>query len=503
MAGTVYLVGAGPGDPGLLTLRGAELLSRAQVVVYDYLASPELLKLAPDDAEIIYAGKSGKNHTLSQDGINTLLIEKAKAGNSVVRLKGGDPYIFGRGGEEAQELYKAGISFEVVPGVSSTAAAAAYAGVPLTHRDYSSQVVFITGHEREEREGSVHDWKALKAIGTLVAVMGVKELPSIAANLLKAGKDPNTPCVMIERGTTPRQRVAAAPLEKIAETAESARISAPSLLVVGGVARLRDELNWFERRPLTGLRILLTRTSEQAGTLSRSLRELGAEVIERPIIKIEPAAQGGGALSDHIRRIKDYDYLVLTSPNGVKIFFAGLKEEKLDARALSGVRIAVMGPGTGEALASYGLIPDILPERFVSEGLLEAFKKEKPGKALLARAAEAREVLPRGLTDMGFSVEILTLYRTSPVPKTEADEDLLIDPPHLSTITSASTARGLSGLVPEGLRVKFPCASIGPVTTAEARRLGFPVALEAEVSTVSGLVEAILKGAERIRSRRI
>ena len=492
MGGLVCLVGAGPGDPGLLTLRGAELLGEDDVIVWDFLASPELLRHAGPKARLIYAGKSGADHTLGQGEINSLLIKEARAGNRVVRLKGGDPYIFGRGGEEAQELFRAGIPFEVVPGVSSTAAAPAYAGIPLTHRGHSSQVVLITGHENPDKPGSSHDWAALAKIGTLAAVMGAGNLPGIARSLIENGKDPGTPAAAIERGSTHRQRTVTAALKDLPEKVAEAGLGAPMLLVVGPVVGLRAELDWFEKKPLFGRRILITRTREQAGRLYRLLRGQGAWVIERPVIKIEKIPPESG-LTDALRQVSRYSYVILTSPNGARIFMEGLLAAGLDARALSGAKIAVMVPGTADELNSFGIRADIVPERFVAESLVESFKREKPGPALLARARVARDALPEGLRGMGFAPDLLPLYETLPIGPEPGDREFLDSPPDLCLLTSASTARGLAGIIPAERRREFPCGSIGPITTAEAAGLDFPVAFSSSVSTIPALAEAAVK----------
>ncbi|MDR1040559.1 MAG: uroporphyrinogen-III C-methyltransferase [Deltaproteobacteria bacterium] len=486
-AGTVYLVGAGPGDPGLLTLRGAELLSRADVVVYDHLAFPGLLDLARPGSRLVYVGKEGADHTLTQEAINDLLVDEGLAGNSVVRLKGGDPYIFGRGGEEALRLSEADVPFEVVPGVSSTCAAAAYAGIPLTHRDLSSQAVLITGHERPDREGSAHSWKALAAIGTLVAVMGRERLREICGSLVDAGKDPATPAALVEWGTTARQRTAAATLSDLPAEADRMGIRPPALFVCGKVVSLRDRLNWFERRPLWGRRITVTRTRRQAGRLASALRELGAAVEERPVIEIreiDPNPELEKALS----RLDAYDWLAFTSPNGAEIFMRALFASGLDARRLHRARIAVIGPGTAAALRPFGLVPDLTPESFIAEGLLEAFRDVETGPLLLARASKARDTLPEGLAKLGFDVHLVPLYDTvNPEPEPgwdPAEADLV-------TVTSASCAQGLAKAVPEGARCRVRVASIGPIASRTARELGFDVAVESPVSTITALVDAI------------
>ena len=491
MNGIVYLVGAGPGDPGLMTLRAAELMKRAEVLVYDYLAAPEIMGLAPANCRRIYVGKQSGNHAKPQEEINRILVDEAKAGRVVVRLKGGDPYIFGRGGEEAQVLRAAGVVFEVVPGISSTVAAAAYAGIPLTHRDFSSQVALITGHERPDKEESAHDWPALARMGTIAMVMGVKNLDRVCRALTQAGRPAETPCALIQWGTTTRQRTVVGTLTDLYDKAEAAGIGAPALFVSGGVVSLRDELNWFETLPLFGRRILVTRSREQASRLSAALTELGAEVWERPTIAIEPITDIM-YLKTAFDQLPTYDWLVFTSPNGAEIFLKALMADGRDARSLAGLKIAVVGPGTGAALKPFGLIADLQPVKdYVAEGLLTALKSQGVSgqNILLPRALEGREVLIKGLEEAGAMVKELPVYKTvnpvwpEPLPAV----------PDLVTFTSSSTAAGLAALVEPGERKNYPAASIGPVTTATARELGFPVAVEAGQSTIDSLVQAIAK----------
>lgn len=488
MNGIVYLVGAGPGDPGLLTLRGAQLIGRAEVLVYDYLASPKILDLAPKSCRRIYVGKMSGNHAKTQDEINEILIDEARAGRVVVRLKGGDPYVFGRGGEEAQELHRAGLAFEVVPGISSTVAAAAYAGIPLTHRDFSSQAALVTGHERPDKKESAHDWAALAGMGSISMVMGVRNLDHICLSLVRAGKPADTPAALIQWGTTNRQRTITGTLADLARKAVEAQIGPPALFVAGGVVGLRDELNWFEKRPLFGRRILVTRSREQASRLTEALEEMGAEVWERPTIAIEPLADKM-YLQTALDSLPACDWLVFTSPNGAGIFLENLFDSGRDARALAGVKIAVIGPGTAEALRPFGLKADLMPKDYVAEALLEELKAQNIAgrKIILARASEGRDVLPRGLAEAGAEVADLAVYKTvnplwsEPLPGT----------PDLVTFTSSSTASGLAALVPPEERKNYRAASIGPITTATARELGFPVAVEAEKATVDSLAAAV------------
>ncbi len=489
MSGIVYLVGAGPGDPGLLTLRGAELLKRAEVLVYDYLAAPAMLGLAPAGCRRVYVGKQSGRHAMTQEEINQLLVNEGRAGRVVVRLKGGDPYIFGRGGEEAQELRRAGVAFEEVPGISSTIAAAAYAGIPLTHRDCNSQVALITGHEKPEKSESAHDWAALARMGTISMVMGVRNLDRVTRALIGAGRPAVTPAALIQWGTTARQRTLVGTLADLAERAEAAGIGPPALFVAGEVVSLREELNWFETRPLFGRRILVTRSREQASRLSAVLAELGAEVWERPTIAIEPT-DDPQYFAAAFRRLPDYRWLVFTSPNGAEIFLNNLLADGRDVRALAGLKIAVIGPGTAEVLKKFGLKPDLVPEKnYVAEGLLEALTTAGVGgaKVLLARAREGRDVLPAGLVEAGAEVADLTVYRTVKAVWPEPLPGL----PDLVTFTSSSTAAGLAEIIPLEERGNYPAASIGPVTTATARELGFPVVVEADRSDIAHLARAV------------
>ncbi|MDR1546679.1 MAG: uroporphyrinogen-III C-methyltransferase [Deltaproteobacteria bacterium] len=489
--GRVSLVGAGPGDPGLMTLRGAELLAQAETVIYDQLAAPELLELAPPGCRRIYAGKTGARHALRQEEINALLIAEARAGRTVVRLKGGDPYIFGRGAEEALALEAAGAPFEVVSGVSSTSAAAAYAGIPLTHRDVNSQAVLMTAREKAGRETSAHDWAALAKMGVISAVMGAAGAAELRDKLLAAGKDPQTPAAMIQRGTTVRQRVVEAPLGRLPEAAAEAGLGAPALLVIGEVVKLRAKLNWFEKRPLWGRRVLVTRTRAQAGRLSAALRTLGAEVIERPVFRLEeirPNPVLEAALDD----LRAFDWLALTSPNGADFFLRRLFERGQDARALGGLKIAVIGTGTAAALEPYGLKADLTPKAFVAEALLETLKPHGPARCLLARAEQGRDALPEGLKSWGWRTTDIPLYRT--LPADWSAEDLFFhgpERPDLTTVTSSSSAEGLAALVPPEERQFFPTAAIGPVAARTARELGFPVLAESPRATVPDLVETI------------
>jgi uroporphyrinogen III methyltransferase/synthase len=497
----VFLVGAGPGDPGLITVKGMQCVQTADVIIYDYLAHPSLLKYAPKSAELIYVGKKGGDHTLSQDQINDLIVAKAKPGKTVTRLKGGDPYIFGRGGEEAEVLMQNRISFEIVPGVTSAIAAPAYAGIPLTHRQYTSTVAFVTGHEDPTKDETSIDWAALaKGIGTLVFFMGVKNLPNIIQQLTAHGKAPHTPVALVRWGTTPRQVTVSGTLENIVERVKAAGLKAPAIIVVGEVVELRDTLKWFEDRPLLGKRIVVTRAREQASDLIKNLADLGADCLECPTIKIMPS-EDEAPLNRAIQDLASYDWIVFTSVNGVAYFFKTLFAGNKDVRALNQLRTAAIGPATAKRLLDFGLKSDIVPETYRAESVVEAFSKEdiKDKKILLPRAAEARPVLPVELTRMGAQVDEVPAYRTIKDPE-KADvliselEDKTVD---LVTFTSSSTVKNFKDLLPAGqfkqLIKGVTVASIGPITSDTARDLGFSVDITAEEFTIAGLCDAILQ----------
>lgn len=499
MIGKVYLVGAGPGDPGLITVKGKECIEKADVIVYDYLASPTLLRHANTSAEMIYVGKKGGDHTLSQDGINALLVEKAKAGATVARLKGGDPFIFGRGGEEAEVLIEAGIPFEIVPGVTSAIAAPAYAGIPLTHRKFTSTVAFITGHEDPTKDSTGIDWSALaKGVGTLVFLMGVKNLPNIVGRLVENGRSPDTPVALVRWGTTTKQKTVSGTLANITRRVEEAKLKAPAIIVVGDVVRLREEMMWFENRPLFGRKIVVTRAREQASNLVEQLQSLGAEVLECPTIKIVDP-ETCAPLDEALSKLDSYHWVVFTSVNGVKYFFGRLFEKGLDARALGGSKIAAIGPVTAKTLMRYGLKTDILPKNYRAESVVEAFANEDvSGKhVLLPRAEEARPVLPVELEKMGAKVDEITVYRT--VQDRGNAESLIRDLKSgnidMVTFTSSSTVKNFKALIPDRefstLLSGVEIACIGPITADTAMQLGFQVGVTAEEYTIPGLCEVI------------
>ncbi|MEJ2102517.1 MAG: uroporphyrinogen-III C-methyltransferase [Desulfobacterales bacterium] len=501
MKAKVYLVGAGPGDPGLITVRGKECIQNADVIIYDYLASPALLNYARESAELIYVGKKGGEHTLSQKEINALIVEKAKSGGIVCRLKGGDPFIFGRGGEEAEVLFREELPFEVVPGVTSAIAAAAYAGIPLTHRQLTSTLAFITGHEDPDKKETSINWSSLASgIGTLVFFMGVKNLPNITRNLIDHGKSADTPVALIQWGTTSSQKTVTGTLEKIAEKARSAGIKAPAIIVIGEVVHLRNKLKWFEQRPLLGKRIVVTRARQQASGLVGLLSDLGADCLEVPTIKIMPP-KDLEPIKQAVENLTAYDWIVFTSVNGVDYFFEQFFAAGKDVRALGRMKTAAIGPATAGRLREFGLISDIIPKTYRAESVIEAFKDEqlKDKKILLPRAAEARPILPKELKKMGAEVDEIPAYETLKVTENTADlvqqlEDRRID---LITFTSSSTVKNFKALLPSENFKKLiqgvTIASIGPITSDTAADLGFEVQITANSYTIPGLVEAILQ----------
>jgi len=498
--GHVYLVGAGPGDPGLITLKGKACIEKADVLVYDYLASSYLLAFAREGAEQIYVGKKGGDHTLKQHEINQLLVEKAGKGLTVTRLKGGDPFIFGRGGEEVEALIEAGISYDIVPGVTSAIAASAYAGIPLTHRKYTSTLAFITGHEDPEKESSRIDWQALATgIGTLVFFMGVKNLPRIVEQLTSHGMPSETLVALIRWGTTTRQETVTGTLDNIVQKVEAAGLKAPAIIVVGDVVELRESMRWFENKPLMGKRIVVTRAREQASDLLQLLTASGANCLECPTIRIAPP-EDWELLDQAIQGLSAYQWLVFTSVNGVRFFFKRLFELGKDVRALHHIQIACIGPATEKRLRDFGLTCDILPESFRAESVVEAFRhQEVAGKRiLLPRAKEARFILPKELTRMGADVDEIPVYVTriaddnTPALLTRL-EDQSID---CVTFTSSSTVRNFKKLIPEAafkqLLAPVTVACIGPITADTAKELGFDVHLVADTYTIPGLVNALI-----------
>jgi uroporphyrinogen III methyltransferase/synthase len=480
MTGTVYLVGAGPGDPGLLTVRAVELIAAADVVLYDRLIPPEALAHARADAEVVYVGKEGEGPQFPQHDTHALLLEHARAGRTVVRLKGGDPFVFGRGGEEALVLAEAGVPFEVVPGVTAGVAAPAYAGIPVTHRETASGVAFVTGHEDPAKPGSAIDWPSLARFpGTLVFYMGVRTLPRIAERLVAEGRSPDEPVAVVERGTLPGQRTLLATLGDVAARAAEEKLRAPAITLVGAVARLREDLAWLEARPLHGRTIAVTRARAQASALAARLRALGATVVEAPAIRIEP-------LDVPLPPMRDYDLVCVTSPNGAELLLDRLR----DARELAGVTVAAIGPGTARALRARGVEPDVVPERAVAEGLVAALADVPVRRALIARAAEGRDVLPDALREQGAQVDVVALYETVAEPLDDdtraaaAAADYLLFTSASSVRFYAQAAGGLAG--PR-------LVTIGPATSAALREHGAEPDLEADPHTPDGMIEALLR----------
>jgi uroporphyrinogen III methyltransferase/synthase len=490
--GVVYLVGAGPGDPGLLTARALELISSAEAIFHDRLIPAGALDGAGEEAELVYVGKQPGAPSVAQEEIEEMLIERARAGRSVVRLKGGDPFVFGRGGEEAEALAEAGVPFEVVPGVTAGVAAPAFAGIPVTHRDEASAVAFVTGHEDPEKDESALDWEALARFpGTLVLYMGVKRLADIAAALSAAGRDPDEPAAVIERGTLPGQRVAEAPLSGIAAAVAEAGIRPPAITLIGPVAARRERLAWLEQRPLHGRRVVVTRARAQASGLARALESLGAQVIELPAIHIVPRIEAED-VRIAVESLGDYSLICLTSTNGVRLLFDAMQNASLDARAFAGAQVAAIGPGTAAALREHGIEADIVPERFVAEALLEALEgiDVEGQRVLIARAAEARDTLPKGLRERGADVDVVALYETLPEPPAPEALAAARDAGYI-TFTSASTVRNFLEAVGEERPEKARIVSIGPVTSEAIREAGLEVDAEAERHDIDGLIAAL------------
>jgi uroporphyrinogen III methyltransferase / synthase len=496
--GIVYLVGAGPGDPGLMTRRSLELIAQADAILYDRLIPPGALEGARADAELTYVGKEPGNPAMSQGEIGERLVSLGRGGRRVVRLKGGDPFVFGRGGEEAEALRAAGVPFEVVPGVTAGVAVPAYAGIPVTHRDAASAVAFVTGHEDPAKAESMLDSEGLARFpGTLVFYMGVKNLPLIADGLIAAGRDPSEPAAVIRRGTHPDQETVTGTLESIAERVADAGLEAPAITLIGPAAALREALAWVERRPLHGKRVAVTRARAQASGLAARLRELGAAVVETPSIRIEPLPVEGEVASA-IDAIGDYALICVTSPNGATLLFDALGERGLDARALGRATVAVIGPGTARELERHGVRADVVPPRAIAESLVEALAEIPVDgrRVLIARAAEARDVLPDALRERGARVDAIGLYETVVEALSDAQRSALADVDYV-TFTSASSVRNLLDSLGDerealdGARV----VSIGPVTSAEARELEIDVAVEAERHDIDGLVDALVADA--------
>ena len=498
--GKVYLVGAGPGDPGLLTLRGRDCLKQADVVLYDYLANPALLSHAPEQAERLYVGRRGTGKYPEQASINRLLIERAQAGNVVVRLKGGDPFVFGRGGEEAEALATAGIAFEVVPGVTAAVAVPAYAGIPVTHRTLASTVTIVTGHEDPTKAATALDWPRLAASrGTLVFLMGMKQLPTITAQLMQEGLSPSTPVAITRWGTRTDQRTLVGTLSDIVPKTQAAGMEPPTVIVVGEVVQLRSTLNWFERRPLFGKRVLMTRAKEQADELATRLAGYGAEPVAGPTICIVPPLDWK-PVDQALAEIGTYDWIIFTSVNGVDRFMTHLRSKGFDARCLGGRRLCCIGPRTAQELERFGLRADLIPAEYQAEGVLAALTQEeiRTSRILIPRAEVAREILPNELRARGAHVDVVSVYRTL-TPDLNAEgwwQELRDHRLDVITFTSSSTVRNFVAMlggreVVRPLLQSVTIACIGPITATTAKEFGLTVSVMPSENTIPALVEAI------------
>ena len=492
----VFLIGAGPGDPGLMTLKGMECLKKADVIIYDHLVNEAILAYGKKGARLIYAGKEGGNHILTQEEINACLVTEAEKGLTVARLKGGDPFIFGRGGEEAETLAQRGIYFEIIPGVSSAIAAPAYAGIPLTHRSCASSVAFITGHEDPAKDKSHIHWESLAAMETLVFLMGVRNLSHITANLIAAGKPPATPAALVHRGTTPSQKTLTGSLDTLAKLAEEQSFTPPAVLVVGHVVSLRPMLNWFEKKPLLGKGIVITRPEEQADEFQTLLQAEGAQTYLFPTIRIIPPATFHD-LDQKIKTIEKYDWLIFTSANAVRFFCQRMKEIVYDVRNLKGINICAIGPATASYMETYGLSADLIPGKFSSEGIIASFRQKnvKGKNILIPRAEKTRDILPRELAACGANVDCVTAYRT--VSSGKKKEELInwINEGriHVITFTSPSTVEHFAAMMEDSRHLlrKIKIACIGPVTAEASRKAGLEADIIQERYLVPSMVQAI------------
>ncbi|MDR0888319.1 MAG: uroporphyrinogen-III C-methyltransferase [Coriobacteriales bacterium] len=518
---TVYLIGAGPGDPELITVKGRRVIEEADVIIYDYLSNPALLDYARGDAKKIYVGKKGFSKHITQDEINQCLLDEAKelqsaGGGIIARLKGGDPFVFGRGGEEAIVLAQYGVPFEIVPGVTAGVAAPAYAGIPVTHRGLSSSVAFITGNEDPRKEESSIDWAGIaNGAETLCFYMGIRNLPRICSQLVAHGRDAATPVALVRWGTMPNQEVLCGTLDDIAGKAAEADFKSPAIILVGQVASLRESIAWLEHKPLCGMRIAVTRTQAQAGVLGRKLEALGASVVLMPTIEIHPI-EPNDALKACTDMLDAYDWLVFTSANGVRCFFDHLRRfwpstRHIDARALAGIRIAAIGPATAAALGEYGIHADVVPPRYVAESAVEAMKDagvRSGDNVLLPRASEARDALPNGLRDAGAHVDVVPVYKTLPScsgTTLRALDQLKSHEIDAITFTASSTAKNFFALLEENdidknVLDSVLAYSIGPITTSSLEDFGFAPKAQAVEYTIDGLVKAIEKDRKHIAS---
>jgi len=497
--GKVFIIGAGPGDPGLMTVKGIECLRGADVVVHDYLVGKEIMRHAGKDARLVYVGKIGGRNNISQEKLNRILVEEAMKGNTVARLKGGDPFIFGRGGEEAEFLQKAGVPFEIVPGVTSAISVPAYAGIPLTHREFTSTLAFVTGHEDPDKAESRIDWKKISTIDTIVFLMGVRNLSRIASSLMENGRSPDTPVALIRWGTTPNQETLTGRLGDIVALAEEKKFSPPAVFVVGDVVDLRERLSWFEKKPLFGKGIVITRPEEQSEEFAALLHDEGARVIFFPTIKIVPP-EDYGDLNRAIENIEKYQWIVFTSANGVRFFFERFCKLRNDIRDLRGIKICTIGPGTRARVEGYNIRVDMVPEEYISDGVVEAFSGVDISGAnvLLPRAEIAGDIIPDGLSELGANVDVVTAYRTvNSGEDGEAIRELMdsgkID---LITFTSPSTVTNFIDII--GKETTIPnhikIACIGPVTENACKKCGLGIDIMQGPYSISGLVDAIKTG---------
>lgn len=498
-SGKIYLIGAGPGDPGLFTIKGKMLLEKGQVVIYDRLVGEEILSYASPAAELIYVGKESGRHALSQDEINALLVQKAREGKRVVRLKGGDPFLFGRGGEEALYIREQGLDYEVVPGISSAIAVPAYAGIPVTHRDATSSLAIITGHEKPGKKNSSINWKGISTgIGTLVFLMGVENLDYISSRLMENGRAADTPVALIRWGTLPEQEVLTGTLDNIVQRVKEVNFQPPAVIVVGEVVDLRDKLSWLEKKPLWGKRIVVTRSRAQASVLVQKIRELGGTPLEFPTIQIKKAVDLQ-ALNQALKEIKQYHWIIFTSVNAVEIFFEQMNLNQIDVREMQGVNIAAIGPATAAKLEARGLRVKAMPEEYRAEGVLDALKglAVKGQRVLLPRAQGARSILPETLGEWGLKVDEIQLYQAalSSGNNPLLAEEIKSGQIDYLTFTSSSTVSNFIEMMGKDIPINSPVkvACIGPITADKAREMGFSVDVVAGQYTIDGLLEAIIQ----------
>lgn len=499
MAGKVFLIGGGPGDPGLITLKAIECLRKANTVIYDYLVNEQLLDYAPPESEKIYVGKKADRHTFSQSDINVLIVEKAKAGKTVARLKGGDPFLFGRGGEEALALVENGIPFEVIPGVSSATSVPAYAGIPITHRGLASSVHIITGHEKDDADSGRIDFSLLaKLEGTLVFLMGTGNIDKIASGLLINDKDPKTPVAVIRWGTLKEQETLVSTLDSVAKDVREMNITPPTVIVIGDVVSLRKRLYWFEKKPLFKKRVVITRPENQAIEIIEALENLGAEVHHCPTIKISPV-ESRDLIDKEIGSLEKYNWIIFTSVNAVRIFMERIFELGKDSRALGKLKVCAIGSQTGDSLTEYGIIPDMVPDEYSQEGIIKEIKIAPKERILLPRAIAARDLLPLKLSEMGAVVEVIPLYEAvADIAGIKKIKEILFNKNvDIITFTSSSSVLSLTRSFDEMARMRLfkDCliASIGPITSKTLRSEGLKVDIEAKEYTAAGLVKAILE----------